>query len=367
MEIGKIDFTNKLAKIAIFVLLCEKVYNANGVSGKFSVPVMLILIISGFLYICFTQKIKINFIGILGLVIITCYGFSNESIRYGLFFLMVLIWTEIQPKDMHWFYYLMIVGGSLFTIIDILDGISRPSGFLLSPTLFSCFITLAIMYLLFEKEGGKLNYIFTLIGVILIYISESSTALICALGMIVYKIFININLSRKEKQQQLISKQKIHFLYGSIIICAIIFCIILFTNLNDILSIVQRGNREDSTKTRIYYIQIFISQLTHNIKMLLIGNGGGYTQSFINTTNILSAHMPLHQDILMLVCEYGLIGIIGIYHLYFKKLKINWIVWLVLILFSFHNLILCPQLMCLLIMTSNSLNSQYERNVKLWN
>ena len=197
----------------------------------------------------------------------------------------------------------------------------------------------------------------------MIYLSESSSALLCAVGLIFYKILINFINYRKEKNEII---NKTRFLKILILIGGLITAYFLFTHLEEFLSIIPRSNRDASTLTRTNYLNLFIDQLKQNKDMFLIGRGGGYTQFFIKNLIGTSIFYPLHQDILMLICEYGVLGLIYLYVLYLKDLKLNWIIWIVILLCSFHNLILSPTTICLIVLYSNSLNMQYDKKTVMW-
>ena len=75
--------------------------------------------------------------------------------------------------------------------------------------------------------------------------------------------------------------------------------------------------------------------------------------------------MPLHQDILMILCEYGIIGMIYIYVFFVRKIKINIVLVPMVILFSFHNIVLAPFVACLFIITNSALNDEYPEKALL--
>ena len=128
----------------------------------------------------------------------------------------------------------------------------------------------------------------------------------------------------------------------------------------------NRDNRSESTNTRIYYYELFFDLLKNNSKMVFIGNGAGYVTKYISNLITTNLYVPLHQDFLMFICEYGLIGCGFMYVFFIKKLKMNWLLWLTLFLCSFHNFILSPSLVCLFILTNNSLNYQHNLEEKIW-
>ena len=131
-------------------------------------------------------------------------------------------------------------------------------------------------------------------------------------------------------------------------------------NLEKVLSIISRDNRDASTLTRTKYLSYFINDFFSNILNILLGHGGGYTQNYISSVIGEGKFYPLHQDIIMILCEYGVVGFIYIYKVFISKLRLNWILLIVLILCSFHNIILSPN-----VMVNNTLNFQNEYE-KIW-
>ena len=371
---------NKLEKRLVYILLFVFTIHSllfKSISNNLMTIIIYLGLICGIIFIkVFLEgSIKKNdirsfIVSVVAILPILIYGYNEsklfflntETIRYSLFFLICVLWNDVKISDIKVFHIIIIIFGFLCCMYQISNGITRPSGFLNSPTIFSCMIALSITYLLFEKNVNIFNYIFILIGIFEIYISESSSSLLIVFALILYKIFINFIISKKEKKADKMSdvkKKKILIFIG---IASVIAGIYFVNNINALLSIIQRNNRDASTSTRIEFIMIFINQFIHSVKMFFIGNGGGYTQAFIIKNLVSSHHMPLHQDILMLLIEYGLLGFLYIYNFFIKKLKLNYILLIILILFSFHNIILCPYVMCSLIISNNSLNIQYKNN-----
>jgi len=352
--------------VLLFITLfanCEILYNHTGVSGYYSIYVSFILFIAGFIYLILKNNgnIKISIIAIFCIIPIVLYNFCTESIRYGIFFLTLLTWSNIKFKSLKKFHKFIVILAVIFCLIQKVSMLERISGFMISPTIFSCVLVISLIYFLFEKDFKKSNWIYILFIIILIYFSESSSTFLFSLALIIYKIGINFIISKKTKKN-LTKKENNNSFLKILIFLLILGCTIYISmNLNQVLSIISRGNRDASTSTRLTYYSLFFHQLITNPRMFLIGMGAGYTRNVISSlSTVMASHYPLHQDILMILCEYGVLGFICLYNVYFKKLKMNWIIILLIILCSFHNLILSTTTLCLIILTSNSLNYQYN-------
>ena len=354
-KISKTNFFDLFMLLIVFLSTCELLYNRTGISGKYSFYVSLIICFCSFLFIILKNNgvIKFNLWYIVAIFPILLYKFNRESIRYCLFFLTVFSINQFKIENLSKF----------FKILIFISGTTRVSGYMISPTIFSCTICIAMLYLLFEKKCGTSNIFFSIVGLILIYLSESSSSFIFAIFLLSYKLLINIFINRKKNT----TENKKRLIIKIILLFIILASIFIILHLNDVLSIISRNNRGDSTNTRLTYYMIFIKQLISNPLMIIFGKGAGYTQQYIHSlTTIVASHYPLHQDLLMLVCEYGMVGIIYIYNVYMKKIKVNWLVWLLILLCSFHNLVLTSSTMCLIILANNSLRIQYSEIDNLW-
>lgn len=354
--------------ILLFIVgisLVERVYNTTSISGKYSiyVSVFLILFSIAFDVLYNGTKYKLNK-KIFFTIPIVLYFPCTESIRYAMFFILIILWYKYLIDDLHDFSMVMILIGTLLSIFQYMAGISRISGFIYSPTLYACLLVIFNTYLLFEKKHSVLSYMCVAISTIMIYMTGSSSGFVCNLGIIFYKIVINVILSKKDKITN-IKKSKKQIITVFLIIALILLGFYTIFNLNDVLSIIKRDNRDASTMTRTKYLMYFVNDFFSNIRIFLIGHGGGYTQKYLSSVIGTGRFYPLHQDIMMFLSEYGIIGGIYIYKQFLSKLKFSWIMYLILILCSFHNIVLASQIMILLLLVSNSLNKQHGQN-KIW-
>ena len=355
----------------IFVMLLgfslfERLYNKTSISGQNSIYIAIVLIVFSFLFDIFIGKGKYKFDKRILLALpLVLYLPCKESIRYMMFFVMIVMWGKYKIVDLYYFVISMIFLGVILSFQQISQGMIRISGFIYSPTLFACILVVLITYLLFEKKHqGIVNKLFVLISSIMIYMTGSSSAFVCVLGIIAYKICINIILTKFDKNYH-ISKSKKKILTFAIVICLVFVVGYIALNLEEVLSIISRDNRDASTITRTKYLSYFIDDYFSNIRNVMIGQGGGYTQKYISSMIGTGKFYPLHQDVVMLLCEYGIVGYIYIYKIFISKLKFNWLILIVLVLCSFHNIILSPNVMVLILMVSNTLNYQNEYE-KIW-
>jgi hypothetical protein len=125
-------------------------------------------------------------------------------------------------------------------------------------------------------------------------------------------------------------------------------------NLDIILELIQRENGNASTLTRMGLYQLAINQTISSPQALFFGSGGGYTRNLISLAKGISSQLPLHQDILMIVCEYGIFGSIALYYSFLRKRKWKWYWWFILIVGTFYNVVISPICLLLTFITANS-------------
>ena len=347
-------------QIALFFLMCEKLYNSSYICGKYNVQVTsLVLLLSiAFVLLRKCRLAKSDLIPIMVIFFIVVYGFSRETIRYGMVFFSLLVWNKIKIKNVDRLHQALVVIAIILSVIDITRGYERISGYSAgSPTLFSCGLAVSFIYFLFKKEKKKWEYIFPVVILILTIKSESSSTLIFLVVLIIYKICINI--VKKFGWKSTLTKIVI-----AISVIAVAAFIIL--NLNDLLGVIGRSNRDASTSTRLGIYQAFWKIFTESPKAILIGLGGGYTQRYIQAYWGATSYMPLHQDILMLAVEYGIVGVVLMIRFLLKQYRLNFIMIAFLVFASFHNILLSPMTLLLFVITSNALNEQYNDYKALW-
>ena len=347
-------------QMILFILLSEKLYNHTYVSGKYNMAITLIFFVASFAFLLFkrvklTQKDLVP-IAVIGIIVL--YGFSRESIRYGLIFFSILVWNKIHIKNLDALHKSLVALAVVLSIGDYFLGYERISGFSAgSPTLFSCAIAICFIYFLFKLEHTKYDFLYAVVCFILVFRTESSSSLLFMVALLAYKLAINIFYKFGWRSW---------FTKGSILVALIVFTLLLVENLDSALGIINRGNRSASTSTRLGIYQVFLELWVSSAKTFLLGYGGGFSQEYIRQYWGATSHMPLHQDILMFACEYGLIGFWTIYKFLIKEYHLNFLMMLALVLATFHNVILSPMTLLLLVMTSNSINEQYGKTGVLW-
>ena len=361
LKINKQKMLDFVIQAFLIVLLCEKIYNGSYISGKYNSIVTIMVTLFSILLL-FTKKCNLfkNDFWVIGfIVIVLAYGFSIETIRYGLVFFALVIWNKLQFENLDFVHIATVILGGFFSILDITRGYDRVSGYNAgSPTQFSCALLISLIYFLFYRSGNrKIRFVFAVLTCLMVVITKSASAIIVMGLILIYKVCM-VLLSKT-----LINERQLKYLVTGAIIITGVFVLV---NYNTMLNLIPRSNRMASTSTRLGIYQTFWNILTANMGNFLMGKGGGYTQRYIQAYWGISSYLPVHQDILMFACEYGILGLLGMYFFLFKNFKMNILIWAVLILGSFHNIILAPMSLCLLILTSNTVRMQQGESVRYW-
>ena len=155
-----------------------------------------------------------------------------------------------------------------------------------------------MIYVLFSKGTGK-NLLISFLAIITIYFTGSRSTLICSILFFLYFLF-KIYMKKSK-----FSKVSLFMGIGIPLITFLLF------NLKTLSTFEIREGSEYSTQARTSVLEYFFGELMENTKMLLIGKGGGYAT--YETPRILGLpqdYYPLHQDIVMWIVEYGILGII---------------------------------------------------------
>lgn len=342
------------------ILLCEKIYNHSYISGTYNAQVTLGFALFSMLLLVSKScnLIKRDMVSLMFILIMTAYGFSKETLRYGLTFFSLLVWNKVSGININKIHCTITILGLGFSLLDLAKGYERISGYLSgSPTLFSCASLISFTYFLFKKERIRWDYFFAIINLVMIIKTKSSSTLIVLICLVLYKIFMYV--IRKFGVNA-------HMTKLFILIGCIMVAFFLAFNYQSALGIIHRRNRTASTSTRLDLYKAFVKLFMKDPRTILIGYGGGFTQRYIRANWGIDSHLPLHQDFLMFVCEYGALGLLGMYRFLFRQYKFNFLLWIVLILASFHNIILSPLILCLLVLTSKAMNLEYGEKVCLW-
>lgn len=332
-------------------LLNEHLYSVEQVTGTSNAFVIMILLIVGFLYqLVNSQKVRLDFIYIPTFIVLVFYvyiagGRNHLAIFYAVEILFIFVFKDVSISTAKFLFSMTIIMGLMYTIFQYLTNVdSRVTGFLLSsPTIFSYLVLIATVYFIFQ-EKNILSYLLIFLGLGQIYLTSSRSTLLLGIVFFIYK-----KVLQPFFQVQRTKSSKI------IVIFSVLLALVLIYFLKD--TVIIRENGHESTETRRIMIVYFIKYILVNPSTLLFGAGAGFTNeaipAILSMRNVTS--YPLHQDLLTVLVEFGTIGclFLSIFMLYKKKL--NWLVVSLFLVGTFHNIILSPISIAMLIILDNSL------------
>lgn len=339
----------------IFLLSMEFIYSP-GASGQYNFYI-LILVNAVFLGIALFNRglVRVHrgdFLYFGAALLVSLYKFNSVSVSYGLFLMAAWFIQRMRFYHVKQLHIALILVSAVKTLVELvfLRKAVRAEGFMAtSATIFSVIMCISIYYLMTHLSAKKKvrfrEYVCVAFALICIYLSESRSSILAAAGIMAYCIS-SAMLMKKGKNRAASVALYLFLAFVAVTLALEYFSFDRFMT--------QRGNAQDSTNTRMSLILLFGRQLLENPVMLFIGKGGGYT--------VQTANIPLHQDVLMVLCEYGLVGLIGVYLMLFRKRKMDMVYWAIFLLGTFHNIMTCPIAFIIFFATIRSKDFEGEKN-----
>ena len=106
----------------------------------------------------------------------------------------------------------------------------------------------------------------------------------------------------------------------------------------------------NSNNTRIDLLMLVLCDLFDNPFYLFIGHGSGYVEEFIKSAYHIIEYLPVHQDFVLLLSEFGILGYVALYYSMLQKHKYKFIFLGIFFFCSFHNVLLNTKAMILFIL-----------------
>lgn len=337
-------------ELLLFVFLTERIYNRTGLAGTYNVYVSLILILIG-IFVCTITKVnftKHDLSRVMLTFFFIVWGASKYSVIYGTIFFLVTVWDKLRFRDLSNFFRCLIAVGFFCDLIFNSEG--RSTGFLFSAPIYAYYLCIAITYLMFQKKDGlasRLDYLFIGIGVAQIWATRTRLFMLFSVVATVFKIF-------QAATERLVDNELLKKILSTALIILIIFLAYNFIDQFEVIFGREGDYYSNLTRTAIY--RTILPAIFESPRTFLIGHGGGFAMNTIASASSYQGNLPVHQDILMYLADYGLIGTIAIAVLFFKGNKWNCCMWLLLILGTFHNVGTTGLTMLLLFMASQSLS-----------
>ena len=336
---------NSLLQLLTLALCCEVFYSPG--SGAFNMYILPCVSAVVMLAILFTNvKMLTRGIDVLIWMFIIIWtmlwGTGKEPFRYAMTFVIIYAISGLYVGNMRRLHIVLIIVGAILSVQNILLDHDRATGYMLSPTIYSLQTAISMYYLLENKQRKRHDLIYCLVGFAMIVLTFSRTNILAGGGILVYYYVKNLYL--KSRKQLPIARIVLYSFVG----CAAVVLISII----DIKSLMDiRSNAQDSTNTRMYWITLVLNQMAANHSSYLIGLGGGYAAGLLSA----GAYVPMHQDLMLFACEYGLVYFVLLFFQINKKYHLSLVEWALIIVGSFHNLFLSSVTVLLFFATIRSL------------
>ena len=339
--------------IAVLFACMEMLY--SNISGVRNMQVLCILLaLNVFAYIMydgtriFRYVKKKDLLGAIMLIVCLVHGSGIETIRYALMFLLIWVMNKQKIRNLEAVHIFLILTGFFLAVYQVFfRGEYRANGYTASSaTIFGLEMTISLYYILFSKSEIKYKYIILAMAAISIVLSRSRSAeVILVILLSVYYLDSFLYRHKREIGQAYIA-------VGIILCIGLVF---LSSFLDFEAFFYGRDNALASTNTRVWLIQRVISNM-EGLADWIFGKGGGYT---VNILKRGISRVPLHQDIVMFICEYGCLGTILLYISFIHPLKLDILMLMVLLAGTFQNIFTSTTGIVLFTLTSVAM--QYDR------
>lgn len=344
--------------VLLFFTLCEFLYTNK--TGSQSVRILALLWAYSLAYNIVRRKTftRRNQFCLFLSVIILCYTNNSESIRYFLLLTAMIFWSKIEINDVEKLTYFIVVSSMVMSMIQLAKGVGRTSGiFANSPTQMSCLLLVCEYYFLIRMTNigiSRMDLICCLLCIPMLFFTESRSTL--AAGGVLFIIYMTAILVRISP----ISHKRV--LFFVITIPLVVIILIYAPRIIDIvMSKMNRTNINASTMTRMTIYNWLLNSISENMITVLFGRGGGFVETYLKTLMGSSTYFPAHQDFLLIICEYGVVGLFTVFTSFLRSHKLLAYFVILYGVCSFHNILLTPTTMIFMVVTLVDLEKHHYR------
>lgn len=320
----------------MLILLCqERVYSPGLSSGAMSRYVYVACIVVG-VAIALSKATVVeyrlaDFGMLLCVAVFLFWSYDERAWLYSVIVLSLFFLSKVYAVDMSLGCRLLVLFGLSCSLL-FCYGDERWSGFLnTSAPCFGLIMLVLMTYLLFSGRSSRFDIALAFVSFALIIMTQTRAAQLVGVILLVAR-FGNTAASR------------IALFFHShrflMVVTFIALAAAIALNYEWVLDLVGREGGEDSNRTRLLLMEGALSQWLSGSGTFLFGNGGGYAMAYTAATNsAFSGNLPVHQDVLMLLCDYGVVGFgLLIASLYPTLKRWPWYCLLVLAMAAFHNI-----------------------------
>ena len=311
----------------------------------------------GLFAILLAKTIRRNDIyGFVLAILLMIYAQSSEGLRYGLLVISIITWSKFKYIITTAIHVLVIIG-FVSSLSQITNRMERIEGFCHgSPPQFACYMYVCFVFLAIyfynmakypfsnRQRRYKTIVLMECAGcILLIFLTGTRSIFAAAVAIGIYYIICSIteNIQRKQRKWTVVA-----------LLIAAGLIVMLFAD--KLISVfydrTSRGGLSvtGSDSTRMALLQMVISDMIKNPITFIIGHGGGYVESFIRQRLNINEYFPLHQDFILMLSEYGIVGLLLLFCTIIKKYKALMVLLVLFVPCSFHNIILNTRAMLLM-------------------
>lgn len=354
------DRKDFLLKLFLFIIMIDRIYLPSyAKTGEYNNIIFPMIALAMGWYAFYRikvfsiKKLSVVYVIILGMIINYTFlgGDIKELLRYILVILISLFLLEIEEINLRKYFIATIILGTLFSTYDFFMNIERSTGFLrTSPTIYSLIILIAIVYFLYVGKCEVFEKVLCGLGVLVIFTTGSRSTLVAAIIFIVAKFIIGMRI----KNNKLIFKVIVSILSITLLIFIFSFSEINTDNYK------LRENANQSNETRFGFIMKVFDKMNNDKISYIVGSGPGASYNIIDSNK--GVKVPIHQDVIAILCDFGVIGIMFLFILLsIGKYNMTWQGKVLLIVGSFHNLIFYPIGIILIYLTSISIRKDKNK------
>lgn len=365
------QFLEWFITIMIIVLSFERILvNDNQITGYYNREIFIALTILtciSFLFINIKEKkfnylntktgIKSTILLFLAALLIISNGINNYSFIYCLALIIIYFSGNTKVINYKMYTVVVLIASIIYTFIDLLvrDAERITGVYATSPTTFSFLLLIIQTVVLFRKDLFSVywRYAFSIGCTLLIYLTLSRSTFI--FSVLLYILILYKNILRR------IDFKAIIVIVG--FSGMIVAFIVLFMSTFDLFFTLRSDGVESNTTRQSLYMYAINYFMNMGVSKQLLGLGSGTTISVI----ILEffgriTDLPLHQDIIVIMIEQGIVGILLIL-MYLKYTAKRWskLVITLFVVGSFHNMITSPIVLFLLIQANYYLTQEGDK------
>lgn len=361
MSISLRLFFDTLIQIILLLSINEQLYAGGLSSGSFNHQLLRLYILIGFLMTVFSKR-KILVIDILKAIFAILYVFYGGrggyfAQFYSSMLLLVFLGSNITFKQSKLLFGGIIFQGFFYSIVQRVAGFERVPGFFSNtPTLFSIAMLMSMSYFLYSPNSSKKEKIvYPLLALIPIFWTGSRSTFYPAIILMFHSLVIVkfLETKRLNTHNKFISISMITTIFGMLGLTALMFFKL-------------REGTEGSNISRKMLLDYFSRAVIENPVEYIFGKGAGYSSYMIPRLLpwIRSETYPLHQDLLLWIVEYGVVGVFILFFVLFFRRNIHGIVYILFFISTFHNLSISPILLIILVILNNQLTQEGIKNVQ---